>query len=295
MPVDFEQYRNRLFSLSYHITGSAADAEDLVQECYLRYHQQDEKQVENPEAYLVRVQTNLCLDHLKSARVRRESYVGPWLPEPLITTEETPELQHEQYQLFAFSLMTVMQTLTPVQRCCWCLNEIMGHSHAEIAEILNISESNSRQQLTRARAKLSTAKQHTSQSSPISKVLLENLLLSLASGDSEKLVSYLAEEVQLYADGGGKAVCATRPIFGIRAISRYLTGISKRYPLSAPPQTTWLNHEPGILFFQDGRIETAMLITSLHSKIQQIYMIRNPDKLLTLNKFNLNNSNLARK
>ncbi len=294
MPVEFEQYRSRLFALSYHMTGSASDAEDLVQECYLKYHQQDNKQIANPEAFLVRVQSNLCLDHLKSARIRRESYVGPWLPEPLLTTEQTPEQQHEQYQLFAFSLLTMMQTLTPLQRCCWCLNEMMGYSHTEIAKILNISVANSRQQLARARVKLSETDPHTSTNKSHSKVLLEKLLLALATGDKDKLISYLTDTVQLQADGGGKVVCATKPISGVRAISRYLIGISQRYPLSTPPQAAWLNHQPGVLLYADGQIDTAMLIQAQQHQIQHIYMIRNPDKLWMLNRLNPSLTTLAR-
>jgi RNA polymerase sigma-70 factor (ECF subfamily) len=232
--AEFESHRSRLFSLAYRMLGSASEAEDIVQDTYLRWSAADASAVRTPAAWLTKVMTNLCINHLTSARARRERYVGPWLPEPVLTgaaglagAERLGPLETaEQRESVTFALLTLMERLTPAERAVFVLREAFGHSHREIADAVGVEEVHSRQLLRRAQEQLGHPRRHFEVDEGQRRKLVERFFAATVEGDLAGLEALLADDVIAWADGGGKVTAARRPITGREKVLRYLVGMA---------------------------------------------------------------------
>lgn len=278
----FEVHRGRLLGLAYRMLGSRADAEDIVQETWLRAAAVTET-VKDAQAFLVTVTTRICLDQLKSARVRRETYVGPWLPDPILSTEAySPASETELAEDLSFALLLTLETLTPPERAAFLLHDVFDLPFADIATILQKSEAACRQLATRARKSV----KQPSASRPVApqayRSLTSRFFETLETGDLDGLKSLLREEVMLYTDGGGVRSAALNPIVGADKVARYFLGITRKFGARATSirlSDVPINGRPGILIFLDEELDQTFSIDVEEDRISAIYMVRNPEKL----------------
>src|SRR5262245_22044915 len=225
---EFEQHRSHLFSLAYRMLGSASEAEDVVQDAWLRSAAADTTDLRSPRAYLMTVVTRLALDRLKSARVTREQYVGPWLPEPVLTDgRPEPEESAALAESLTLAFMVLLDTLSPEERAVFVLREVLEYSYAEIAAVLKESEANCRQLLHRAKEHLRSARPRSPRSREQTRQLAERFVDSMRAGDGDQLTRVLAEDVGFWGDGGGRVPAGRRPIIGREAVVNLLVGIRR--------------------------------------------------------------------
>jgi RNA polymerase sigma-70 factor, ECF subfamily len=285
--IDFDSYRPLLFSIAYRMLGAAMDAEDMVQEAYLRAQAVDATTVENVRAYLCTIVTRLCLDHLKAARSQREQYIGMWLPEPILTGADTlwssPEAAVGDKESLSMGFMVLLEQLSAEERAVFVLREAFDYDYREIAGVLQRSEAACRQLFHRARQHIAD-QQRPSEGDPTARQeIIVRFLSSLQTGDVPGVLSLLREDVRTVADGGGKVKgAALRPILGREAVSRLLLSLVAR----TPPQTTFrfmeLNGSPSLLILVDGQLFSAMVFLMDAEGIYQICNVLNPDKLRRL-------------
>ncbi|WP_020525130.1 RNA polymerase sigma factor SigJ [Catelliglobosispora koreensis] len=275
---EFQRHRPRLLGVAYRLLGSAWDAEDVVEEAAIRWLQTDRTGIAEPAAFLTTVVTRLALDHLKSARVRRESYYGPWLPEPVPAGRGQlgPLETAEQRESLSLATMRLMERLTPPERGVYVLRTAFDMPYAEIAEILSVSVDSARQLFHRAQNRISGVDRF--ESSPAEHTrLLESFLAAAAKGDFAGLTSMLAQDVVVYADGGGKLSAALKPVTGIDHVSRYLTGLLNQFPVEGL-EFIEANGNPAVLVTMNGQPH-LVAIAIRDGKLAELYVVRNPDKL----------------
>ena len=282
----FDRQRRLLFSVAYSMLGSVADAEDVVQDAWLRWSGADRGDVADPRAYLVRTTTRLALDRLTSARSRREEYVGPWLPEPLLTGRDTgsrvpdPAEEAELSEQVSLALLVVLETLSPAERAVFVLREAFGLSAAEIAGVLDRSEAAVRQLAHRAREHVRARRPRFDTDRRAQREVTERFLAACAGGDVDALVSVLAPEVVVVTDGGGKVRAALRPITGAAKAARFLLGIVAQ-GLELPDlrtEITDINGSPGIAVWSGGAPVVAVSLVVADGRVAQVLTVRNPDK-----------------
>jgi RNA polymerase sigma-70 factor, ECF subfamily len=280
----FDENRGRLFSIAYRMLGSVADAEDLVQEAFLRWQQTDQAEVRSPRAYLSTVITRPCLNHLKSARAHREEYVGPWLPEPLLTGQAPdPGGDGRLAESLSIAFLVLLESLSPVERSVFLLHEVFDYDYAEIAHILGKSEANCRQMLRRAREQVAARRPRFDPSPEQRERLAEQFLKTSVEGDLPGLLALLAEDVALWADGGGKTAAALRPIRGADRVVRFITGALRKFvPADRVSRRIEINGQPGIISYVGRRPISAVILDPVGGRIQTIYIVSNPEKLARL-------------
>jgi RNA polymerase sigma-70 factor (ECF subfamily) len=282
----FELHRRHLTGLAYRMLGSLAEAEDIVQDAYLRWHKADRSVVEDPRAYLSSTVARLCLDHLKSARVRREQYVGPWLPEPIVDASIlTPDTASELADDLSVALMMTLERLSPLERAAFILHDVFDMDFEAIASVLDRNAAACRQLAARARAHVHDAKPRFNASPEDAARLSDAFHQAILSGDAAGLGQMLAADAVLYSDGGGKRAAALNPIRGSDKITRFFAGITQKrgVPALVAVHRVSLNGLPGFLIVDDeGAIETLALDIN-NGQIAAIYAVRNPDKLAHLN------------
>jgi RNA polymerase sigma-70 factor, ECF subfamily len=271
-----EELRPLLFSLAYRMVGTVGDAEDLVQEALLRFHREGD--VDAPKAFLTTVVTRLAIDHLRSARVRRESYVGPWLPEPLVSAPDASD-RVERDETLSLAFLALLERLTPIERAVYVLHELFGYSHDEIAPIVEKSSANCRQILTRARRHVDEGRPRFEPSRERREALLARFLAAIRVGDVDGLVGLLAADAVHYADGGGKARATPQPIYGAAKIARLWASLgTTQGPYELRPVD--VNGNPGVLALDpDGRLLTVLTIDVADDRIERIWAVVNPDKI----------------
>ncbi|HYO91893.1 MAG TPA: sigma-70 family RNA polymerase sigma factor [Pyrinomonadaceae bacterium] len=280
-PEIFNEHRRLLFSLAYRMLGSVADAEDMVQEAFLRWQAADAEEIKAPKAYLSTIVTNLCINHLTSARVKREEYVGPWLPEPLITDESQDPMRNIQMaDSLSMAFMVLLESLTPTERACFLLREVFDYEYEEIARMLGKTEANCRQMVSRARLHIRERRPRFDVSSETRARLTGQFMQACASGDLQGLMSLLAEDATLTSDGGGRVTAARKPIHGADHIARFLTGLVKKAGpgrLSIRPML--VNGQPGFITYWDDRLVNVLSLDIADNQIRAVYIVVNPDKL----------------
>jgi RNA polymerase sigma-70 factor (TIGR02957 family) len=278
---EFEAQRPRLFGLAYRLLGSAAEAEDAVQDAYLRLHTADRSGIESLRAWLTKVVTNLCLNRLTSARARRESYVGPWLPEPVITGDGTlgPLETAEQRDSVSIALLTLMERLSPGERAAFVLREAFGYSHQEIAEMLETSDTNARQLHHRARQRLGEPTPRFRPDPAQWRDLVERFLTASRRGDVAGLVTMLTAEVTSVADGGGKVSAARRPVTSRDRVARYLAGGLSRPAAAVRLDFAEVNGEPAVLGFTGPTLAGVLFFQTDGDRIAALRIVANPEKL----------------
>ena len=281
----YEDLRPLMFSIAYRMLGSASDAEDVVQEAFLRFHRESEKgtKIDSPKAYLSAVTTRLAIDHLRSARVRRERYFGTWLPEPVLTDPESDVAQHaETADSLSMAFLVLLESLTPVERAVFLLHEVFDYGYDEIATVVGKSEENCRQLAVRARRQVETKKPRFEASRKRREELAQRFFEAAVNGDAKGLLDLLAADVVVYADGGGKATAFPRPVHGRdRAVRVLLGGTAGGERLGVVGMhTATINGQPGMLLFDgEGRVVVAVTVDVADDLVQTVRAISNPDKL----------------
>jgi RNA polymerase sigma-70 factor (ECF subfamily) len=281
MSEDFQSYRPLLFSIAYRMTGSASEAEDIVQDSYLRYRAAAPGEVRSLKAYLSTIVTRLSLDHLKSARAQREQYIGPWLPEPILTGDSTlAALQSvEQRESLATAFLVLLESLSPHERAVFLLREVFEYEYAEIAEMLSLSAANCRQLFHRAQVHLAERRRRFQPAREAQQRLLARFLQACQQGDIAALTETLAEDVIAWSDGGGKVSAARQPVFGRENIIRFLAGLLRKAPDSLRLEIAEVNGAPAMLLFDGAQLMFTSTFVIENQHIQAIHAVLNPDKL----------------
>jgi RNA polymerase sigma-70 factor (ECF subfamily) len=279
---DFETHRPRLFGLAYRMLGSAADAEDTVQDAYLRFSGADHAAVERPGAWLAKVVTNLCLNRLASARARREQYAGPWLPEPVITSDGTlgPLESAEQRDAVSLALLVLLERLTPTERAVYVLREAFAYGHREIAGVLELSEANCRQLYRRAVQRVAAPEARFRAAPEQQAGLVESFLTAAREGDLAGLESLFSAEVTWWSDGGGKVSAARRPIEGREKVLRFLAGLLGRHASGDVDfAVAEVNGHAALVTRADDRLLSVVTFVFHEGVCTEVRAVVNPDKL----------------
>jgi RNA polymerase sigma-70 factor (ECF subfamily) len=263
--------------------GTVSDAEDLVQEAYLRMHreQQEGKEIEAPKAFLTTVITRLSIDHLRSARVRREQYVGEWLPEPVLADPgPTPADHAEMSDTLSLAFLVLLESLSPLERAVFLLHEVFGYSYAEIGQVVDKSEANCRQIALRARKAVDAGRPRFDPSEEERREVAERFFAAL-TGDVSDIAAVLSEDVVLHGDGGGKAPALARPLHGAGRVSRAFANWSKvGVRLAATMDPVTVNGQPGVIFrTAAGEVASVLMVKVTDGRIAEIFSVVNPDKL----------------
>jgi RNA polymerase sigma-70 factor (ECF subfamily) len=279
--------RPLLFSIAYRMTGAVTDAEDLVQETYARMHDAEGRGtvIESRRAYACAVVTRLAIDHLRSARVRREEYVGEWLPEPIVTNRSAdPELHAELSDSLSMAFLVLLERLTPPERAVLLLRDVFGYGFDEVAELIGKTEAACRQLAVRAREKVKEGKPRFETSVEKRWTLAERFFAAVEHGDTDGLAEMLAEDVVMYGDGGGKAPARREPIRGIMETARFLVAFRPRADREGWALTLVdVNGQPGAVVHDgDGSTITVVSLDIAMGKVQTVRAVVNPDKLAHL-------------
>lgn len=276
----FDAQRARLFGLAYRMLGSRADAEDVLQDAYLRWQASAAQPIENPSAWLRTVATRLSIDRLRRLQVEREAYFGPWLPEPLSPTDyETPEQAAELDGDVSIAFLVVLEALAPEERAAFLLHDVLDDDYVDIAEALGKSEAACRQMVHRARQRVKLKRRRFVVDDATRTRVLEKFIDAVNGGDREKLMEVLAEDATLISDGGGKAQAAIRPLFGAERIAWLWWAIARRMQGRIERSIVQVNGEPAIAHFWDGRLHSVSTVDTDGMRVFAYYSILNPDKL----------------
>jgi RNA polymerase sigma-70 factor (TIGR02957 family) len=288
----FDEHRGLLVSVAYRILGSVSDAEDAVQETYLRWSKVDPAQVSNPRAFLVRVTTRLAIDRLRRAKTRRETYVGPWLPEPILTSRDVAE-DVVLAESVSMAMLVVLETLSPLERAVFVLREAFGMPYAEIADVLGRKDDAVRQLGRRARNHVQERRSRFDADQSEQRRVTERFLEATSTGDLEALVAVLSPEVTLVADGGGRALAPRRPVRGAEKVARFLLAVATEErlarflrsvgsdPIVADLRVSMapVNGESGILLVSEGKPISVLVLGVSDGVVRTIYLVANPEKL----------------
>jgi RNA polymerase sigma-70 factor (ECF subfamily) len=270
----FEECRPLLFGIAYRMLGSAADAEDIVQEAGVRWLKRGSEPVRSPRAYLATVVTRLCLDELESARARRVTYTGPWLPEPVIVDESAAL---EQADSLSLAFLVLLEELTPPERAVYLLHDVFGYSFDEVAQSLGRSAGACRQLAVRARQHVELRRQRFDADLEHGRELTDRFLVACGTGDLSGLLELLADDVVVWTDGGGKVRAAMRPVVGSSRSSRFLLNVAKR--ATGESRAAILNGQPATLFVHNGSVVIALVLDIVDGLIVGVRVVTNPDKL----------------
>jgi RNA polymerase sigma factor (sigma-70 family) len=284
----FVAFRGRLEAIAYRLLGSATEAEDAVQETFLRWQAADVGRIEVPEAWLTKVLTNLCLNQLTSARARRETYVGQWLPEPLLAGDPMlgPAETAEQRESLSYAVLTLMERLTPEQRAVYVLREAFGYPHRQIAEILELSEAACQQILHRARKQLADGRVRADVDEAAARRIVEEFLVAATGGRPEPLVRLLTADVISVGDGGGKIPARAKAFGGALAVAKFVWGLLRPSEVKrtlaggSPELYAWTaNGDPAVVAVVDGRVVGVMCLQVTAGGVAAVLNQVNPDKL----------------
>ena len=291
----FERYRVLLFSIAYRMTGSASDAEDLVQETYLRYQASAGQEIVSPKAYMTTIVTRLALDYLKSARVAREEYVGTWLPEPILTSEVggSPLADIERQESLSLAFLRLLETLSPPERAVFLLHEAFDYPFEEIGEMLEKSTANCRQVFHRAKQALQNQHARFAPEPQRHRQLLLSFLAASQAGDMAALTGMLAHDAVSWSDGGGKVRTNLDPIYGQQAVARFWLSVISKTPRPLTTTLVEINGSPAMVLWDEGNLAGAISLMLSAVGIQEIYALLNPEKLSYLQRQLSHSSNGA--
>ncbi|MFE1881368.1 RNA polymerase sigma-70 factor [Streptomyces diastatochromogenes] len=280
----FQQYRTLLFSVAYRILGSAADAEDAVQDAWLKWSAADRSQVADPKSYLTRIISNLAMERLRSTRHQRETYVGPWLPEPILTGPDTADGVAAADSV-SMALLVVLETLSPLERAVFVLKEVFAFSYAEIAQAVERSEAAVRQAAHRAREHVQARRPRFTADRARQRDVTERFFAAATGGDLNTLMELLSPDVTLWTDGGGKVRQALKPVIGLETVAGWFAALGTATYQGIEPgqmraELTWINGGPGMVFHGPERVIATMTFDfDAEGRISAIHNVANPDKL----------------
>ncbi|SDK91906.1 RNA polymerase sigma-70 factor [Arthrobacter sp. ok362] len=276
----FEEHRSLLFTIAYEITGTVTDAEDAVQDSYLRWSGVDADAVGNQRAYLAKTVTRQALNSLRTMQRRREDYIGPWLPEPVVTLPDVAEDAVLSDSL-SFAMLVVLETLSPDERAVFVLREVFDFPYADIAEATGKSPAAVRQLASRAKAHVRARQPRFEVDAQRQKAVTDRFVSATLGGDVQALMDVLSPGAVLLSDGGGKVTAARKPVIGAENITRFLIGISKTPVPDMRVELTSLNGMPAIMIYRGAVVELAVIVESNNEHVTGLYLVRNPDKLGT--------------
>lgn len=283
--LTFQQQRPRLYGIAYRMLGSRADAEDMLQEAYLRWHRTDTERVQNAQAWLTTTITRLCIDRLRAARAERDAYIGPWLPEPWVVGDEPalPDRQAELASDLSVAFLVVLERLAPEERAAFLLHDVFDCDYDEIARVLGKGQAACRQIVHRARERVRRDRPRFQVSEAARHRLLEKFMAALQAGDRQALLALFAEDATWTADGGGKAASARKVVCGAHRIAKLLAGVVHLRARQGREHTTYrllpINGELGVVTCVDGQPLTALSIDTDGVRILAAYIVLNPEKL----------------
>lgn len=277
----FAALRPRLFSIAYRMTGTRSDAEDVVQDAWIRWHETERTGLQSEEAWLVTVTTRLAIDRLRSRKSERESYVGWWLPEPLVElNEQTPETAAELASDVSVAFLWVLERLAPEERAAFLLRQVFDEDYADIASMLGKSEASCRQMVHRSQERIQQQRPRFEVSKEAHRKLLTQFMQAASNGDRVAMKALLSDEVEIVADGGGKVNSFLRILRGAGRIAGIYWSLEHQFPKLVSYRLASINGEPGLLRYVDGKLESAQAFVIEDKRIKSIYVIRNPDKLV---------------
>jgi RNA polymerase sigma-70 factor, ECF subfamily len=272
------EHRAELLGLAYRLLGSVSEAEDAVQEASLRLQRTGTDGIDNVGGWLHRTTSRICLDRLRSAQVRREVYVGPWLPEPFV--DAPPDDPVVLAESVSMAFLVVLESLSPAERVAFLLHDVFGYSHAELADVLERSEAACRQLVARARSQVQARRPRFEPDAAARATVAERFLEACRTGDLDGLLSTLAPEVVLTSDGGGKVSAARRPVVGAERVVRFFRGLAQQAPDDVVLEARWCNGTPGLVVaLADGTLVAVFVLDVADGAVRSIEAIRNPDKL----------------
>lgn len=278
----FETYRPMMFAIAYRMLGSAMEAEDIVQEAYLRYQATPPDSIRSLKSFLSTIVTRLCLNQLKTARVQREEYIGPWLPEPILTTDSrlNPTGRAIEKESISMAFLVLLESLTPAERAVFLLHEVFDYEYAEIADMLNKEEAACRQLYSRARKHIAEHRPRFKSSPEEHRRMLDSFMQAVGAGNLEGLTHLLAENVTIWSDGGGKVKASPKPIYGQHMVARFFMGIARFAPQGYRGEIADVNSQPAIIIYTpEGAVMGVFMFEIDQGQIQEIRAIVNPDKL----------------
>ena len=276
----FEALRGRLFGLAYRMLSSRADAEDVVQETYVRWHQAEHRSIESAEAWLVTAATRLAIDRLRRLKTEREAYVGPWLPEPIVSDLPPPDRNLDLAADLSIAFLTLLERLAPEERAAFLLHEVFDVGYREIASVIERSEAACRQVVHRARERVRGDRKRFEVTEPVKTRLLEKFMAATEARDEQALLALFAPEATWTADGGGKTAAASQPIVGAQRIARLVVGLREKF--WAPDRTleiATVNGETALAMRDAGRLTATLSFLTDGDRIFAVYAVVNPDKL----------------
>ena len=277
----FESLRGRLFGLAYRMLGTRTDAEDIVQEAYVRWHQADRRRIDNAEAWLVASTTRLAIDRLRRLKTEREAYVGPWLPQPIVNDGLPPDRHLELADDLSMAFLALLERLAPDERAAFLLHDVFDVGYAEIAAVLDRTEPACRQVVHRARERVRDERKRFEVSQSAKTNLLQQFMTALEARDEQRLVELFAPDATWTADGGGRAAAAPAPIVGAARIARLVLGLrDKFWAVHRSVEIATINGEVGLRMRDGGRLAATMSIATDGERILAVYAIVNPDKLV---------------
>jgi RNA polymerase sigma-70 factor (ECF subfamily) len=283
MPDDwtetFEAHRDRLFELAYRMLGQVQAAEDAVQDAYLRWRSVDPGTIDEPGAYLTTIVTRLCLDELDSARAERETYTGPWLPEPVVEPMDRPDRAAEQSDAVSIALLVVLETLPPRQRAVYVLREAFEMPYVEIAGVVDESTAYCRKLAQRARDRIGETDVTTDAHPEEQAQLIDDFISAIEEGDAEAVAQTLAEDAVVTSDGGGEVTAARRPVEGREHITRFLLGVAEQASDDLAVEYVLVNGQPGLLATVNDEPQSVWFFQVRDGRIQNAYAVLNPEKL----------------
>ena len=279
----FDRYRRRLFALAYRMLGTRDDAEDIVQDVYIRWHNADQADVRSAEAWLVTAATRLCIDRLRKAYMRRETYIGPWLPEPILESESSQDVAEFSSSL-SMAFMVMLERLSPAERAVFLLHDVFDLGHTEIARIMEKAEPAVRQMLHRARERLRTDKPRFKPDPAQHRKLVERFSKAAYTADENALLELFSPDIAVASDGGGKVTAARKIVTGLSRVVRLFMLAVAGHSDRITHEIREINGEPGIAEYYDGHPFAVNTFSSENGKITAIYRVMNPDKLKALEK-----------
>jgi RNA polymerase sigma-70 factor, ECF subfamily len=276
----FEQHRAKLRGVAYRMLGSRSDAEDIVQDAYLRWHRADKEDIRSAEAWLVTVVTRLSIDRLRQVKQERESYVGPWLPEPLVEAEAPPaDAATELASSLSMAFLVVLERLAPEERAAFLLHEVFESGYDEIAKILGKSEAACRQLVSRARKRVHEERPRVQVSEAARTTLLNRFVQAILTNDKDLMMDVLAKDVAWVSDGGGKARAALKPVLGNDAVARFALGVIGRHAREATFRQVTINGETGLALYFNAQLLSVMAVRTDGARILDVFATLNPEKL----------------
>lgn len=276
----FEEHRDTMYGIAYRMLGSLSDAEDVVQDAWFRWRGTDVHALESPGAYLATMISRMCIDRLRRRRIEKQNYVGPWLPEPLVTVADEPDASVSRAESISMAFLHVLENLSPLERGAFILKDVFDYSHDAIADALDIQPAHSRQLLRRARARLDKFDvAPTMSTEEDTRALLESFLDAVMNGEIEHLRTLLSEDVIALSDGGGRASAALIPLVGFEKVTTVLLHLVKNQETPLRFERAIVNGMPGTVAYQGDELHSVHTADVKDGKIVRIYSIRNPDKL----------------